>query len=546
MAQVKVKFDRGVEGATNIVDSGTEGTKVATGTTAQRGSTTGQYRYNTTTGYFEGYNGTSFVALAPTPTISSVSPDNVESAGGGTVDFTIQGSNFDTGTTVTFTANDGTTFNANSVTLNSSIEIVATATESDFSNALEPYDVTITANSGLQATKEDAINIDNAPAFSTASGSLGGGFEGDSYSFTVSATDADGDTVSYSLQSGSLPSGGSLDSATGVISGTHPTVSSNTTHTFTIRATANTKTADRQFSILTVNPTTNIYTSSGSFTLASAQAVKIYTIGGGGGGGSVYRGSSGGSGGGGGGMGYKLFSNVPAGTYSYTVGTGGAGGSSSNSETGQNGGTTSITIGAVTLQATGGSGGGRLTGTDETNGAAGVGGAGGVGSGGDVNGTGGAGANGIFYSNPSNGPYNGIDGSNGTNGGAGGGGSGTDTGSANSSSIKAGDGGDGSSTYYTGGGGGAGWDNDGQTPSSSQRGLGGSGYTSGGNGGNMSITATNGGGNAGGVAGSSGSTRNTYGGGGGSYGGGGGGTGSADGGIPQAGQGGGGAIVIIS
>jgi len=546
MAQVKVKFDRGVEGATNIVDSGTEGTKVATGTTAQRGSTTGQYRYNTTTGYFEGYNGTSFVALAPTPTISSVSPDNVESAGGGTVDFTIQGSNFDTGTTVTFTANDGTTFNANSVTLNSSIEIVATATESDFSNALEPYDVTITANSGLQATKEDAINIDNAPAFSTASGSLGGGFEGDSYSFTVSATDADGDTVSYSLQSGSLPSGGSLDSATGVISGTHPTVSSNTTHTFTIRATANTKTADRQFSILTVNPTTNIYTSSGSFTLASAQAVKIYTIGGGGGGGSVYRGSSGGSGGGGGGMAYKLFSNVPAGTYSYTVGTGGAGGSSSNSETGQNGGTTSITIGAVTLQATGGSGGGRLTGTDETNGAAGVGGAGGVGSGGDVNGTGGAGANGIFYSNPSNGPYNGIDGSNGTNGGAGGGGSGTDTGSANSSSIKAGDGGDGSSTYYTGGGGGAGWDNDGQTPSSSQRGLGGSGYTSGGNGGNMSITATNGGGNAGGVAGSSGSTRNTYGGGGGSYGGGGGGTGSADGGIPQAGQGGGGAIVIIS
>ena len=29
MAQVKVKFNRGVEGATNIVDAGTEGTKVA-------------------------------------------------------------------------------------------------------------------------------------------------------------------------------------------------------------------------------------------------------------------------------------------------------------------------------------------------------------------------------------------------------------------------------------------------------------------------------------------------------------------------------------
>ena len=40
----------------NITDTGTAGTKVATGTTAQRGSTTGQWRYNTTTGFFEGRN----------------------------------------------------------------------------------------------------------------------------------------------------------------------------------------------------------------------------------------------------------------------------------------------------------------------------------------------------------------------------------------------------------------------------------------------------------------------------------------------------------
>ena len=38
----------------NISDTGTEGTKVAVGTTAQRGSTTGQWRYNSTTGFFEG------------------------------------------------------------------------------------------------------------------------------------------------------------------------------------------------------------------------------------------------------------------------------------------------------------------------------------------------------------------------------------------------------------------------------------------------------------------------------------------------------------
>ena len=527
----------------NISDTGTEGTKVASGTTAQRGSTTGQWRFNSSTNFFEGKNNSSFVPLAPTPTITSVSPTEVASASGGNVDIVIQGSNFDTGTTVKFIGNDASEFSASSVALNSSIQITATVAKNSFINSKEPYDVKITANSGLQATLENVINVDNLPTWSTASGSLGGDFEGASYSFTVSATDADGDTVAYSLQSGSLPSGGSLNSSTGVISGTHPTVSSNTTSTFTIRATAGGKTSDRQFSILTINATTNIYTSSGNFTLASAQAVKIYTIGGGGGGGSVFRGSAGGSGGGGGGMAYKLFSNVPAGTYSYTVGGGGAGGNGSNSETGQNGGTTSITIGSVALQATGGSGGARLTGTDSNTGSVGLGGAGGVGSNGDTNGTGGAGANGIYNSNDGSGIYNGLNGSNGSNGGAGGGGGGSDGSSSNS--ALSGNGGNGSSTDYTGGGGSGGLDADGNNVSG-KIGSAGTGYTTGGIGGGIGVTATNGGGNAGGSAGSSGSSRNSYGGGGASYGGGGGGTGSGDGGISQAGQGGGGAIVIIS
>ena len=63
MAIIKTKFDRGVEGATNIVDAGTEGTKVASGTTAQRGSTTGQFRFNSTTGKFEGRNSNGFLCL---------------------------------------------------------------------------------------------------------------------------------------------------------------------------------------------------------------------------------------------------------------------------------------------------------------------------------------------------------------------------------------------------------------------------------------------------------------------------------------------------
>ena len=47
----------------NISDSGTTGTKIAVGTTAQRGSTAGQWRFNSTTGFFEGYTGTEFATV---------------------------------------------------------------------------------------------------------------------------------------------------------------------------------------------------------------------------------------------------------------------------------------------------------------------------------------------------------------------------------------------------------------------------------------------------------------------------------------------------
>lgn len=556
----------------DIVDTGNEGTKVATGTTAQRGSTQGQYRYNTTTGFFEGYNGTSFVALAPTPTVSSVSPSEIQSAAGGNVDIVIQGTNFDSGTTCTFVANDGTTFNASSVALNSSIQITATVARSSFQNSKEPYDVRVTANSGLQATSEDAINVDNLPTWSTAAGSIGSGFEGESYSFTVTATDADGDTIAYSLQSGSLPSGGSLNSSTGVISGTHPSVSSDTTTTFTIRATAGSKTSDRQFSILTLDPTENIYTSSGNFTLTTAQALKVYVIGGGGGGGG-----EGGNdtltsneeygGGGGGGMAYKLFPNVAAGTYSFTVGSGGTGGSRDSNPTA--GGASSITIGGVTLQATGGGAGGtdNVSGGGYTVYSSGAGrgsfgGAGGVGSGGDVNGTGGRGGAGVedytttrSYTNQTD-YINGADtsaGKNGINGGAGGGGAGSEqnfdpTGSASFVVAGLNHGGNGSSTYYTGGGGGGAVD--GGANYGANGAAGGTGYTSGGQGSGdtPTNTAANGGGSVGGSKGSGGTGRGNAGGGGGSHGGGGG--GGADpsngGGNVGSGSGGGGAVVIIS
>jgi hypothetical protein len=87
-----------------------------------------------------------------------------------------------------------------------------------------------------------------APVWVTASGSIGSGYTEQAVSYTVTATGA----TSYSVVSGSLPSGLSLNTSNGVISGTISagTVPDYTTATFnfTIRATNGLNT-DRAFSI---------------------------------------------------------------------------------------------------------------------------------------------------------------------------------------------------------------------------------------------------------------------------------------------------------
>jgi hypothetical protein len=77
MTKARTIADLGT-GFVNISDTGTEGTKVASGTTAQRGSTTGQLRFNTTTGLAEYYTGTEFKIIDSPPTVTAVSPLEVD------------------------------------------------------------------------------------------------------------------------------------------------------------------------------------------------------------------------------------------------------------------------------------------------------------------------------------------------------------------------------------------------------------------------------------------------------------------------------------
>ena len=239
---------------TNVSDTGTEGTKVASGTTGQRGTTTGQFRYNTTTNKFEGRNNAgSFISIEVTPSVSAVTPTEVDSGAGGNVTFTITGTNFSSGDTAKFIGSDATEVTASSTTIDSDTQITAVAARSDFANAKEPYDVRIVSAGGLAGNLNDQINVDSAPSWTTSAGSLGNVYDNISANhFTIAATDAEGDTVTYSETGATNITGAglSLNSTTGVISGDANDVGGDTTVSFTGRATAGGKTADRAFSFV--------------------------------------------------------------------------------------------------------------------------------------------------------------------------------------------------------------------------------------------------------------------------------------------------------
>jgi len=240
----------------NITDTGTAGTKISTGTTAQRGDTVGQLRYNTSTGKFEYREGSGWVEFFASPTITSVDDTEVDSQAGGNQTFVITGANFSAGAVIKFIGSDATEITATTTTVDSSTQITAVIAKSSFVNAKEPYDVKVINGNSLTAQLDNIIYVDNTPTWSTASGSLGIVYFGTNASITVTATDVDSDTVTYSLIGGALPSGLSLNANTGVISGTVTDVGSSTVSSFTLRATANSKTVDRAFSI-TANPNTS-------------------------------------------------------------------------------------------------------------------------------------------------------------------------------------------------------------------------------------------------------------------------------------------------
>ena len=238
----------------NITDTGTEGTKIALGTTAQRGSTQGQIRFNTTIGLAEYYDGSSFKSIDSPPTISSISPSSVESANL-PANITITGQNFSSSVSVDFIDVSNTVITSPTVTRNSSTSITAQVPNT-LTSANEPFDIRVTnISSSLAGTLVDGLNIDAAPTFNVAAGSLAvleHANRSGSNITNITASDDEGDTVTFSVTAGSLPAGITLNS-NGTFAGTANEVNNTTVSTFTVTASDGTNTSTRQYTI-TINP----------------------------------------------------------------------------------------------------------------------------------------------------------------------------------------------------------------------------------------------------------------------------------------------------
>jgi len=312
----------------NTVFGGTYGITVPTGQQAERAGTTlvGTLRYNTDLGLIEQYNALGWQSVDAPPTISSITGiinQNTSST------ITVTGSNFKTGGIifVTGAAVSGidramaTTFvNSSSVTFQTNAAGVNFVPGASFG-------IKLANPSGLSGILDPAGTIDRDPVWSSGVGPYTV-FDGARSGFiTFTAADPDGaGTITYSLFSGSLPPGATLNPTTGAV-GPFNAVAVDTSYPFTLRATStngsNVQTTDLvNATILVKAPVSQTFTSSGTFSVPTGiTAVDVLVVAGGGTGGNQH-----GGGGGAGGLIFRPgFPVTPGGTVSVTVGVGGTG-----------------------------------------------------------------------------------------------------------------------------------------------------------------------------------------------------------------------------
>ena len=203
------------------------------GTTGQRPGSpvTGYIRYNTTLNNYEQYTNLGWISIAAPPVITSVASATVLATSDPQT-ITINGANFDAGANVTILgANLTTTYTPATTTFISASQLVVTFTSAgglltgvgSVSGGGEAYAVKVTNSTGLASTLTSAFNVNDIPTWTTSAGNLGTIFTDTATNFTVAATDPESAGLTYAVSSGALPPSVTINSSTGVISGTSST-----------------------------------------------------------------------------------------------------------------------------------------------------------------------------------------------------------------------------------------------------------------------------------------------------------------------------------
>ena len=305
-----------------------------------------------------------------TPGVSSASGTYSQTSNQGT--FIISGTNFVDGAIAYAIGTNNVEYQATTTTYNSIVQL--TTVFQNLSAAYEPYDIKIVNPSNLFGLLPDAFVVNDYPLWVTAGGSLGAYSPGQSVSVQLSATDDENNALTYSLSSGSLPTGLSLSSS-GLISGTISAGSTSQTFNFTISVSDGINSAQpRAFSITYNVPTLTggaltsdstyyyrTFASSGSLVIADYGITADILAIAGGGGGAGQRGGGGGAGG----VLYLTSQNLGIGTNVVTVGGGGPASAAGGGQTGTSGGPSQV---ASLAQAIGGGGGGGDGGVGGTSG----------------------------------------------------------------------------------------------------------------------------------------------------------------------------------
>jgi hypothetical protein len=188
-------------------------------------------------------DGSNLTGVAETkPTITSISPNTIDNT---QTEIVITGTNFEITPNVELISTTGVITLADTITRNSATQLTINATLTVDGT----YFIRIENPNGLAVRSSTALlTVSDAPTWSTSAGSLGSVAAESAGSFTVVATSDS--AVTYSITSGALPSGLSLNGSTGAITGTESGATDETNYNFTVTATdAESQTASRAFTI---------------------------------------------------------------------------------------------------------------------------------------------------------------------------------------------------------------------------------------------------------------------------------------------------------